>query len=77
MFRSTVWSAKPSPASPAAIVLYQVLDGISAAQDAGLKIKINTVALKRDNAAELPRLVQWAHNGGMDITLIKIVKLTH
>ena len=56
-------------------VLYQVLDGISAAQDAGLKVKINTVALKRDNAAELPRLIQWAHDGGMDITLIETMPL--
>lgn len=55
--------------------LYQVLDGISAAQDAGLKVKINTVALKRDNAAELPCLVQWAHDGGMDITLIETMPL--
>jgi cyclic pyranopterin phosphate synthase len=55
--------------------LYQVLDGISAAQDAGLKVKINTVALKRDNAADLPRLVQWAHDGGMDITLIETMPL--
>jgi len=55
--------------------LYQVLDGISAAQDVGLKVKINTVALKRDNAADLPRLVQWAHDGGMDITLIETMPL--
>jgi cyclic pyranopterin phosphate synthase len=55
--------------------LYQVLDGISAAQDAGLKVKINTVALKRDNQADLPRLVQWAHDGGMDITLIETMPL--
>ena len=55
--------------------LYQVLDGISAAQDAGLKVKINTVALKRDNRADLPRLVQWAHDGGMDITLIETMPL--
>ncbi len=55
--------------------LYQVLDGISAAQDAGIRVKINTVALKRDNQAELPRLVQWAHDGGMDITLIETMPL--
>lgn len=55
--------------------LYQVLDGISAAQDAGLMVKINTVALKRDNEADLPRLVQWAHGGGMDITLIETMPL--
>ncbi len=56
-------------------VLYQVLDGISAAQDAGIRVKINTVALKRDNHAELPRLIQWAHEGGMDITLIETMPL--
>jgi cyclic pyranopterin phosphate synthase len=51
--------------------LSQVLDGIAAAKDAGLRVKINTVALKRDNAAELPKLIEWAHAGGMDITLIE------
>jgi GTP 3',8-cyclase len=55
--------------------LPQVLDGIAAAQDAGLKVKINTVALKRDNAAELPRIIQWAHGSGMDITLIETMPL--
>ncbi|HEX4118051.1 MAG TPA: GTP 3',8-cyclase MoaA [Rhizomicrobium sp.] len=55
--------------------LPQVLDGIAAAQDAGLRVKINTVALKRDNAAELPRIIQWAHEGGMDITLIETMPL--
>jgi len=56
-------------------VLYQVLDGISAAQDAGLRVKINTVALRDDNARELPRLIQWAHDGGMDMTLIETMPL--
>lgn len=55
--------------------LYQVLDGIAAAQDAGLRVKINTVALACDNAKELPRLIQWAHEGGMDITLIETMPL--
>ena len=55
--------------------LYQVLDGIAAAQDAGLRVKINTVALACDNAKELPRLIQWAHDGGMDITLIETMPL--
>ncbi len=55
--------------------LPQVLDGIAAAQDAGLQVKINTVALKRDNAAELSHLVQWAHAGDMDITLIETMPL--
>jgi cyclic pyranopterin phosphate synthase len=55
--------------------LAQVLDGIAAAQDAGLKVKINTVALKHDNAGDLPGLIQWAHDGGMDITLIETMPL--
>jgi len=55
--------------------LPKVLDGITAAQDAGLKVKINTVALKRDNAAELPCIIRWAHEGGMDITLIETMPL--
>jgi cyclic pyranopterin phosphate synthase len=56
-------------------VLYQVLDGIAAAQDAGLKVKINTVALRNDNHRELPRLIQWAHAACMDITLIETMPL--
>jgi cyclic pyranopterin phosphate synthase len=55
--------------------LAQVLDGIAAAQDAGLKIKINTVALKHDNAAELPAMIQWAHARGIDVTLIEAMPL--
>jgi GTP 3',8-cyclase len=55
--------------------LAKVLDGITAARQAGLKVKINTVALKRDNALELPRIIQWAHDGGMDITLIETMPL--
>src|SRR3569833_1992129 len=55
--------------------LPQVLDGIAAATDAGLKVKINTVALKHDNAAELPKLIEWAHARDMDITLIETMPL--
>src|SRR3954467_9387524 len=44
----------------------QVIAGIEAAQAAGLKVKINTVALAQDNAAEIPELIQWAHGRGMD-----------
>ncbi|HKU65826.1 MAG TPA: GTP 3',8-cyclase MoaA [Rhizomicrobium sp.] len=55
--------------------LAQVLDGIAAAQDAGLKVKINTVALKRDNEQDLPDIIRWAHRGGMDITLIETMPL--
>ncbi len=55
--------------------LPQVLEGIDAAQAAGLKVKINTVALKRDNAHEIPDLIQWAHARSFDITLIETMPL--
>src|SRR5215470_12256878 len=50
--------------------LGRVLDGIKAAQAAGLAVKINAVALKGVNEDELADLVQWAHGGGMDLTII-------
>ena len=55
--------------------LHDVLAGIDAAQSAGLKIKINTVALKGVNEDEFPRLVEWAHGRGMDLTLIEVMPL--
>ncbi|WP_338467830.1 GTP 3',8-cyclase MoaA [Novosphingobium sp. ZN18A2] len=56
-------------------VLPQVLDGIAAAREAGLKVKINTVALKGLNEAEIPSLVEWAHGQGFDLTLIEVMPL--
>lgn len=55
--------------------LQKVLAGIEAAQAAGLSVKINTVALKTDNAEELPGLIAWAHGRGCDITLIETMPL--
>lgn len=55
--------------------LDQVLAGIDAALDAGIHVKINTVALKHDNAAELPDMISWAHSKGMDLTLIEVMPL--
>jgi cyclic pyranopterin phosphate synthase len=55
--------------------LARVLDGIAAARAAGLMVKINTVALARDNAAELPALIGWAHGAGHDITLIETMPM--
>ncbi len=52
-----------------------VLEGIDAAREAGLKVKINTVALKHDNAHEIPRIIQWAHERGMDVSLIETMPL--
>jgi GTP 3',8-cyclase len=55
--------------------LARVLTGIEAAQAAGLSVKINTVALKDDNAGELAKLVTWAHGRGCDLTLIEAMPL--
>ena len=55
--------------------LPQVLDGIDAAERAALKIKINTVALRRDNAHEIPDMIKWAHGRGFDMTLIETMPL--
>jgi GTP 3',8-cyclase len=55
--------------------LKEVLAGIDAAQAAGLKIKINTVALRDVNDCELPALIEWAHGRGMEITLIEVMPL--
>ena len=55
--------------------LDQVLAGIDAAQAAGLKIKINAVALKGVNEDEFPHLIEWAHGRGMDLTLIEVMPL--
>lgn len=55
--------------------LHKVLNGIDAALAAGLKIKINTVALKHTNDEELPAMIEWAHSRGMDMTLIEVMPL--
>jgi cyclic pyranopterin phosphate synthase len=55
--------------------LSEVLRGIAAAKDAGLKVKLNTVALKGLNEEEIPFLVEWAHAHGHDITLIEVMPL--
>ena len=56
-------------------VLDQVLGGIDAALDAGLKVKINAVALKGTNAHEIPELMEWAHSKSMDMTLIEVMPM--
>src|ERR1700688_3645585 len=55
--------------------LDKVLAGIDAAQAAGLKVKINAVALKGVNEDEFPALLEWAHGEGMDITFIEVMPL--
>jgi len=55
--------------------LAQVLRGIDAAQEAGLKVKINVVALRGVNEDEIPSLISWAHGRGFDITLIETMPM--
>jgi len=55
--------------------LDKVLAGIDAAQAAGLKVKINAVALKGVNEDEFPALLEWAHGRGMELTLIEVMPL--
>ena len=55
--------------------LGKVLAGVDAAQAAGLKVKINAVALKGVNEDELPALLEWAHGRGMDLTIIEVMPL--
>ncbi|MFM6829927.1 MAG: GTP 3',8-cyclase MoaA [Novosphingobium sp.] len=56
-------------------MLPQVLEGIAAAKAAGLKVKVNAVALKDINEATLPDLIAWAHGHGHDVTLIEVMPL--
>jgi cyclic pyranopterin phosphate synthase len=53
----------------------QVMAGIDAAQQAGLAVKINAVALKGVNEDEIETLMEWAHGRGMDLTLIETMPL--
>jgi cyclic pyranopterin phosphate synthase len=55
--------------------LPQVLKGIDAAQGAGLKVKINAVALKGVNEDELFPLVDWCASRGMDLTFIEVMPM--
>ncbi len=55
--------------------LAQVMRGIDAAQQAGLQVKINAVALKGVNDAEFDDLIRWSHGRGMDLTLIEVMPM--
>jgi cyclic pyranopterin phosphate synthase len=52
-----------------------VLAGLKAAQDAGLAVKINMVALKNFNEHEIVPMIEWCHDQGMDLTLIETMPL--
>lgn len=53
----------------------QVMEGIEAAQEAGIKVKLNAVALKGFNDHEIPEMIRWAHGRGMDLTLIETMPM--
>ena len=55
--------------------LAKVQAGAAAAQAAGLAVKINAVALRDANAAEIPDLVRWCHGHGYDLTLIETMPM--
>ena len=55
--------------------LPQVLDGIRAATAAGLRVKINAVALKGVNDSELFDLVRWCGDEGHDLTFIEVMPM--
>lgn len=55
--------------------LPQVLRGVDAAQKAGLRVKINTVALKGFNEDELFTLTEWCASRDMDLTFIEVMPM--
>lgn len=55
--------------------LAKVLEGIRVAKTAGLRIKINMVALKGVNEHEIEDMIRWCHGEDMDLTLIETMPL--
>jgi cyclic pyranopterin phosphate synthase len=55
--------------------LGKVQEGLAAANDAGLRIKINTVALKGVNEDEFDDLIAWCGREGFDLTLIEVMPM--
>jgi len=53
----------------------RVLEGISAASDAGLRVKVNMVALKGFNDDEIEPMLRWCADQGHDLTLIETMPL--
>ncbi|MBB3963171.1 cyclic pyranopterin phosphate synthase [Rhizobium metallidurans] len=54
---------------------HKVMEGIDAAQKAGLHIKLNAVALKDFNDVEMPKMIRFAHGRGMDLTVIETMPM--
>lgn len=55
--------------------LDKVIGGIDAAQEAGLKVKINTVAVRGFNDLEVDELIRWSGSRNMDITFIETMPM--
>ena len=55
--------------------LGQVVDGIDAALAAGLRVKLNTVALRDDNLDDVADIASWAHARGAEISFIEVMPL--
>jgi len=53
----------------------QVMAGLQAAKAAGLKIKINTVALKGVNDDEFDKMIAWCGDEGFDLTFIEVMPM--
>lgn len=55
--------------------LEQVLEGVVAAKQAGLRVKINAVALKDLNEIEIEEIMKWCAANAHDLTLIETMPL--
>lgn len=55
--------------------LDRVMEGLDAAQAAGIRVKLNAVALKDFNDAEIPDIMRFAHGRGMDLTVIETMPM--
>jgi cyclic pyranopterin phosphate synthase len=53
----------------------RVIGGIFAARDAGLRVKINMVALKGQNDGEIASMLAWCRDEGLDLTIIETMPL--
>ncbi|MGG2475323.1 GTP 3',8-cyclase MoaA [Rhizobium sp. BR5] len=53
----------------------RVMEGLDAAQAAGIKVKLNAVALKDFNDTEIPEMMRFAHGRGMDLTVIETMPM--
>jgi len=53
----------------------KVMEGLAAAQSAGLAVKINAVALKDVNEHEFDAMIAWCGDSGYDLTLIETMPL--